>query len=549
MGGVYGTVLALGDLQYECGGSAAFGVSYDPSWGRVKSITRPAIGNHEYETTGGTDCDASGQAKGYFDYFNGAGNQSGAAGDRTKGYYSYDIGSWHIVVLNSECAIVSCAAGSAQELWLKNDLQTHPSSCTLAYWHRQESTPSTPFWADLYDAAADVVLNGHVHDYERFAPQNRTIATYDPVAGVRRFIVGTGGKSHQSTTSLPNAEVKENSTYGVLKLTLHATSYDWQFVPEAGKTFTDSGSAYCHKGLASSADLSLHEVRLARTPSRPASSSPTRSRRRTQAPRARPASPSPTRCPRMSSFELRDAVPGQLLAVGGDGHLLARHARRRRERERRRQGHAPERGHDHQPGERRRPGVADPDSTNNAASADTTVNPSADLSLTSPTHRTRSGGPAPHLHAHGAEPRSSERDRRHVTDTLPAGVSFDSATPSQGSCSQVAAARSPARSARSPAATSATVDVKVKPQATGTITNQASVSSAVTDPTRPTTASADTTVNASPASAPQANTATDPARHRVRRLHESERVPRPPARISIVRASRTGFQLSHGWDP
>jgi acid phosphatase type 7 len=257
VGSGYTAVLALGDLQYECGGDNAFTASYEPSWGRDKSITRPAIGNHEYEVTGGTDCDTTGQATGYFDYFNGAGNQTGPAGDRSKGYYSFDVGSWHMVVLNSECAIVACAAGSAQELWLKNDLQTHPSSCTLAYWHRQESTPSKPFWADLYDAGADVVLNGHVHDYERFTPQNRTIASYDPVAGIRRFIVGTGGKSHQSTTSLPNAEVKENSTYGVLNLTLHATSYDWQFVPEAGKTFTDSGSAYCHKGLASSADLSL----------------------------------------------------------------------------------------------------------------------------------------------------------------------------------------------------------------------------------------------------------------------------------------------------
>jgi uncharacterized repeat protein (TIGR01451 family) len=258
VGGGYGTVLALGDLQYDCGGYNAFSASYDPSWGRVKSITRPAIGNHEYVTTGGTDCDATGQAKGYFDYFNGAGNQSGPAGDRSTGYYSYDIGSWHLVVLNSECAMVGgCGAGTPQELWLKNDLQTHPASCTLAYWHRQEGTPSKPFWADLFDAGADVVLNGHVHDYERFAPQNRTITTYDPVAGVRRLIVGTGGKTHQSTTSLPNAEVKDNSTYGVLKLTLHATSYDWQFVPEAGQTFTDSGSAYCHNGLASSADLSL----------------------------------------------------------------------------------------------------------------------------------------------------------------------------------------------------------------------------------------------------------------------------------------------------
>jgi len=245
-------VAALGDVQYECGGLGAFQQSYEQSWGRVKSITRPAVGNHEYIPSStdppGTDCDPTGNAGGYFAYF------GGAAGDPSKGYYSYDLGAWHIVVLNTTCLPVGgCGQGSPQEVWLRNDLASHPAACTLAYWHiplwssggRAEQNSRT-FVQDLYNAGADVILTGHDHIYERFAPQDPN-AGADP-NGLRAFVVGTGGKNH---TTLPpgraaNSEVADASTYGILKLTLHPTSYDWQFVPEPGRTFTDVGSQACH---------------------------------------------------------------------------------------------------------------------------------------------------------------------------------------------------------------------------------------------------------------------------------------------------------------
>jgi hypothetical protein len=241
-------VLALGDLQYACGGHDAFLNSYDPSWGRVKPITFPAIGNHEYDTSGGTDCDAGGRAAGYFDYF------GPSAGDPAKGYYSFDIGDWHIIALNSNtgCTIVACNTGSTQEQWLKADLAAHPSRCTLAYWHapRFSSAGNTnatlALWRALYAAGADVIINGHVHNYERFAPMNPN-GTLDPSNGIRQFVVGTGGASHAGfTTILPTSEARDAITYGILKLKLHATSYDWQFIPEAGKTFTDTGTTNCH---------------------------------------------------------------------------------------------------------------------------------------------------------------------------------------------------------------------------------------------------------------------------------------------------------------
>ena len=242
-------VLPIGDEQYECGGANAFGQSYDVSWGRMKAITHPAIGNHEYQTTGGTGCDTAGKAGGYFAYF------GTAAGDPSKGYYSFDIGAWHVIALNTNnsCSIVSCSAGSPQEQWLKADLAAHPAICTLAFWHAPRfwsgvSTLHYPaLWDDLYAAGADVILNGHVHNYERFAPQDPS-GKSDPTRGIREFVVGTGGRSHGSfpSTIYPTSEVRNADTFGVLELTLHATSYDWKFVPEAGKTFTDSGSAPCH---------------------------------------------------------------------------------------------------------------------------------------------------------------------------------------------------------------------------------------------------------------------------------------------------------------
>jgi len=253
VGAGFSAVLALGDTQYDCGSPSDYAASYDPSWGRVKQITLPVPGNHEYKTAdpdayGGHDCDTTGHAAGYYGYF------GSAAGDPSKGYYSYDLGTWHIVVLNttSACSLISCSSGSAQEQWLANDLAAHPAQCTMALWHEPRwssklpSTKSSAFWTDLYNANADVVVNGHVHDYERFAPQSPAGAP-DPTRGIREFVAGTGGKSSENIAATPaaNSEV-QGKAYGVLKLTLHASSYDWQFAPATGSSFTDSGSAACH---------------------------------------------------------------------------------------------------------------------------------------------------------------------------------------------------------------------------------------------------------------------------------------------------------------
>jgi calcineurin-like phosphoesterase family protein len=240
-------VLPLGDEQYDTAKYTSFLGSYDKSWGRVKSITRPAPGNHEYLTSG---------AAGYFDYFNGKGIANGAAGDRSKGYYSFDVGTWHLVALNSsdKCAIIACGAGSSQEAWLKADLATHPNYCTLAYWHHPSFSSGhdgnlgamQAMLKDLYNAGADVVLGGHAHDYERFAPQNPS-GKLDNTRGLRQFVVGTGGAFFTAIgTAKPNSQVRQNSTYGVLDLTLHPTSYDWRFAAESGKRFSDSGHDSCH---------------------------------------------------------------------------------------------------------------------------------------------------------------------------------------------------------------------------------------------------------------------------------------------------------------
>ena len=237
-----GTVFAVGDLAYPDGSDEQFAKCYGPTWGRFKGRTRPAPGNHEYHSDG---------ASGYVRYF------GAAAGDPKKEYYSYDLGAWHIIVLNSECDVVGgCGAGSPQEQWLRQDLNAHPTKCALAYWHKPLFSSGSahgndlevkPLWDALYAANADVVLNGHDHDYERFAPQDPS-GNLDSQRGIREFVVGTGGKnSHRSFgTSKPNSEVRQADTFGVLELTLHATSYDWEFVPEAGKTFSDFGTGMCH---------------------------------------------------------------------------------------------------------------------------------------------------------------------------------------------------------------------------------------------------------------------------------------------------------------
>jgi acid phosphatase type 7 len=235
-----GTVVTLGDNAYPDGTAAQFRDCYGPSWGLHKARTKPAAGNHEYHTEG---------AAGYFGYF------GAAAGDPDKGYYSYDKGRWHIVVLNSNCSEVGgCTAGSPQGRWLKHDLVANAKRCTLAYWHAPRFSSSRygnnafvkPFWKALYKAGAEVVLNGHAHHYERFAPQ-RPDGTLARKRGIREFVVGTGGVNHYPFEAVkPNSRIRDADAFGVLRLTLHRGSYDWKFKPVAGKTFTDSGTNNCH---------------------------------------------------------------------------------------------------------------------------------------------------------------------------------------------------------------------------------------------------------------------------------------------------------------
>ena len=240
-------VLALGDNQYERRRAVQLHAArYDPTWGRVKAITRPALGNHEYTTAGAT---------GYFDYFNGAGAVGGPGRRPRQGLLQLRRRSWHLVVLNSNCGDVACAAGSAQERWLRADLAAHPAPCTLAYWHhprfssgRRTATDAVqPLWQALYDGGADLVLAGHDHDYERFAPQDpsgaaRPARRHPRVRGRHRRHVASAPSAPRSR----NSEVRDNETFGVLELTLGGVGYYWRFVPVAGGTFADAGTGGCH---------------------------------------------------------------------------------------------------------------------------------------------------------------------------------------------------------------------------------------------------------------------------------------------------------------
>ena len=250
LGKIRGTVLAIGDTAYKEGSAAQYRSCYDPTWGRFKARTKPVVGNHEYRTPG---------AAGYFNYF------GAAAGEPYKGYYSYNRGAWHIVALNSECNYWAtgyadgpsrCSSQRQADMiaWLKADLAAHPARCTLAYFHQPRFSSggdgnhleTQPIWEALYAANADVVLAGHSHSYERFARQTPSGAL-DTSRGIREFVVGTGGVEHGGFGSVKaNSQVRNADTYGVLKLTLNATSYSWKFVPVAGKTFTDSGTTNCH---------------------------------------------------------------------------------------------------------------------------------------------------------------------------------------------------------------------------------------------------------------------------------------------------------------
>ena len=233
-----GTVFTSGDNAYVSGSAAEYTSCFDPSWGQFKARTRPVPGNHEYLTAG---------AAGYFGYF------GVAAGDPATGYYAYDLGGWRIYALNSNCsAIGGCGKDSPQELWLRADLAAHPTACVGAIWHHPlfssgehgTNTAVRPLWQALQDAGAELVINGHDHDYERFAVQTAS-GTASP-AGLLEYVVGTGGKSHYTFAApVANSIVRNDSTYGVLKVTLRSNGWDWQFVPVAGGSFTDSGAAVC----------------------------------------------------------------------------------------------------------------------------------------------------------------------------------------------------------------------------------------------------------------------------------------------------------------
>jgi hypothetical protein len=237
---IEGIVFTAGDNTYERGSASEFASCYGPTWGRHRERTRPAAGNHDYLTPG---------SAAYAAYF------GAAAGPPDRAYYSYDAGTWHVVVLNSNCAYVGgCAGESPQERWLRADLAAHPARCSLAIWHHplfssgpHGSDPATlPFWVALYEAGAEIVIVGHDHHYERFAPQDPAGRRHD-ARGIREFVVGTGGASLRRVGSpIANSEVRRDDTHGVLELTLRHDGYDWRFVPVAGAHFTDQGSASCH---------------------------------------------------------------------------------------------------------------------------------------------------------------------------------------------------------------------------------------------------------------------------------------------------------------
>lgn len=237
---IEGTVFTLGDNVYEDGTPAEFAECYDPTWGRHLDRTRPIPGNHDYHVEG---------AEGYFDYF------GDAAGDSDRGYYSYDLGAWHIIALNSNCSeIGGCGEGSPQVEWLLADLEARPSRCTLAYSHHPRfssfghggDADMATIWRVLDDAGAEVLLSAHEHAYERFAPQGAD-GDRDLESGIRQFIVGTGGAPLRDVDEVhPNSEARSSDAFGVLKLTLATESYAWEFVPIVGQEYTDHGTGECH---------------------------------------------------------------------------------------------------------------------------------------------------------------------------------------------------------------------------------------------------------------------------------------------------------------
>jgi hypothetical protein len=238
--GIAGTVFTAGDNAYPGGTAEQFSQCYNPSWGQFRTRTRPAAGNHDWVTK---------EASGYLGYFGPA-----ATNGAGQTWYSYDLGQWHVVVLDADCALTGgCEAGSVQGRWLAADLAGSSARCTVAIWHQPRFSSGehgndaavAPFWDALYAAGADLVINGHDHDYERFKPQTPT-GQVDAARGIREFVVGTGGTPLRVFDQpKPNSDIRAAVSHGILKLTLHPTGYDWAFISTNGM-FSDSGSATCH---------------------------------------------------------------------------------------------------------------------------------------------------------------------------------------------------------------------------------------------------------------------------------------------------------------
>jgi hypothetical protein len=233
------TVFTAGDNVYPDGAPEDFDRCYDPTWGRHKDRTRPSPGNHDYNTEG---------ANGYFGYF------GEAAGDPGEGYYSYQAGDWLVISLNSNCDEVACDSGSPQEEWLRQQLEASEASCTAAYWHHPLFSSGDhggddsmrDIFATLYEYGAEIVLTGHDHNYERFAPQDPT-GVHDPAGGIRQFVVGTGGTGNRGVDNpVPNSEARYSDSFGILALSLYTDGYEWQFIAEPGSTFVDVGIGTCH---------------------------------------------------------------------------------------------------------------------------------------------------------------------------------------------------------------------------------------------------------------------------------------------------------------
>ncbi|GAA1612132.1 metallophosphoesterase family protein [Catellatospora bangladeshensis] len=236
-----GTVFTLGDNAYVAGTADQFQRCYEPYWGRHKDRTRPVIGNHDMRTDEGGP---------YYDYF------GDSAGKKGKGWYSYELGGWQVVVLNSTCDLVDCEQDSEQAEWLRETLDASDAKCTVAMWHhplfssgwKHDADPRVkPFFEILYEHGVEVVLNGHNHNYERFAPQTPD-GEFDRERGVRQFIVGTGGGGLNGFGKDvdPNSRARNADTFGVLKLTLYPDFYVWKFVGQPGSSFTDTGLTACH---------------------------------------------------------------------------------------------------------------------------------------------------------------------------------------------------------------------------------------------------------------------------------------------------------------